>query len=760
MAPFSLGNFIVGIGANTSSTPFVVNGSISGNSDVVLGSNTQYGGLGTSSGTLVLAGTNTYTGTTIMAGNGVIQMGSSAALPSTTDVIFGVTATGSSTSLDLNGYSQQIDSLSANTNGSAFSITNNGLQLATLTISGSTTPLTKAFGGTIRDGSSPIAIAKNGTGLLALAGSNTYSGGTTINGGTLLVSHTGATGTALVTVGSGGVLAPSTGVTTLNSPVGVSAGGALLSPGFQTGSGTLNILGGLTLAASSSVNFDYGQSPSARNAVFAGSGLNLSGGSGSVAVNFTLDPNAVMQGVIPLFSWSGTGTSTFTPAASQLYLASINGSLPSGGSSTTQYSFLLDNNPSVTALTGGAGNSHQIDLYDPNLPVAQALKWATSGGAWASNVPSNAFWSGSSLRNYYVDNDNVTFADNLPTTSGTVTIASGGVQPQTLAISNTATAYTFTGGPVVGYTSLVKTGSGVATLAASNSYFGGTTITGGTLVAAGDSSLGDPSGAVQLDSKATLMAGAAGLTSSRTLNIGSGGNGTGGTFFNSGSTCTLNGAVNITGTFSKAGTGFLTLANTQFNQTAASMLNVASGTVQMIDNVNFSNSGSLTIQSGATAMLDNSNGSLGVYTTANGGGFSANVAFENGASIKGNLVLPAAMHLNFDAGTFSGAGQIQVQSRSMLNVLTNSTKANSTIGVNIHLNSLGDSSPFTKYDVSTANGNLQPTSSAACSIAGGGAVASAAGNGVLLTVSGIISGNSDLNVANDGGLGGDKADWC
>ena len=74
VAPFSLGNFIVGIGANTSSTPFVVNGSIPGNSDVVLGSNTQYGGVGTSSGTLVLAGTNTYTGTTIMAGNGVIQM--------------------------------------------------------------------------------------------------------------------------------------------------------------------------------------------------------------------------------------------------------------------------------------------------------------------------------------------------------------------------------------------------------------------------------------------------------------------------------------------------------------------------------------------------------------------------------------------------------------------------------------------------------------------------------------------------------------
>ena len=193
-----------------------------------------------------------------MAGNGVIQMGSSAALPSTTDVVFDLTGTGSSTTLDLNGNNEQVNSLSSNTNLSGFSITNNQLSsTATLAISGTTSPA-NPFSGRLLDGAGVMAISKSGTGTLWLTGSNNYSGGTNIYGGTLRVGNTSATGNGPVYVNNGGVLAASTGVVTVNGPVTVYGGGVLLSPGYQTGSGTLNILNGLTLAPSSSVNFDLG----------------------------------------------------------------------------------------------------------------------------------------------------------------------------------------------------------------------------------------------------------------------------------------------------------------------------------------------------------------------------------------------------------------------------------------------------------------------------------------------------------------------
>ena len=99
---------------------------------MVLGSNAVIGAGG--AGTLFLSGSNSYTGTTMIDGNGVVQLGSTAALPPTTDVIFGVTDASTAT-LDLNGFNQTINSLSARRSGTS-TITNSNLATpATLTIS-------------------------------------------------------------------------------------------------------------------------------------------------------------------------------------------------------------------------------------------------------------------------------------------------------------------------------------------------------------------------------------------------------------------------------------------------------------------------------------------------------------------------------------------------------------------------------------------------------------------------------------------------
>ncbi len=107
-------------------------------------------------------------------------------LPTTTDVIFGAVSNDTPT-LDLHGYNQQIDSLSEG-GAYAFSITNSGSSPSTLTISGTTSPAT-GFSGTISDGSSTIELVKENTGTLELSGSNSYSGGTYVEGGTLIVTN-------------------------------------------------------------------------------------------------------------------------------------------------------------------------------------------------------------------------------------------------------------------------------------------------------------------------------------------------------------------------------------------------------------------------------------------------------------------------------------------------------------------------------------------------------------------------------------------
>src|SRR5262249_57328658 len=90
------------------------------------------------------------------------------------------------------------------------------------------------------NGNGPVALVKSGTGTLTLSAANTYSGGATINGGTLVVAGTGsATGSGAVSVNSGGTLAGDNAGGALSGPITVASGGTL-APG--TGGTTTGIL--------------------------------------------------------------------------------------------------------------------------------------------------------------------------------------------------------------------------------------------------------------------------------------------------------------------------------------------------------------------------------------------------------------------------------------------------------------------------------------------------------------------------------------
>ncbi len=166
-----------------SDTGLSVSNSISGSGSVI-----QAG-----SGLTLLSGGNSYTGgTTISAGT--LQLGNAGALGT------GALAANGGV-LDLDGFSVTVSSFS----GAAGVVTNSGsATVATLTTnqSGATT-----FRGSLRNGARQTALSMNGSGMLTLAGINTYSGPTTVYSGTLLAAASNSLSpNSAVTVDDGGVL--------------------------------------------------------------------------------------------------------------------------------------------------------------------------------------------------------------------------------------------------------------------------------------------------------------------------------------------------------------------------------------------------------------------------------------------------------------------------------------------------------------------------------------------------------------------------
>jgi fibronectin-binding autotransporter adhesin len=107
----------------------------------------------------------------------------------------------------------------------------------TLTLGGTNTGL-NTLAPKLVDGSLPLAVLKSGIGTWQLTNANTYTGGTTVAGGRLLVNNTSGSGTGAgaVVVQNGGALG-GTGV--IGGAVTIQSGG-LFSPGNNPGVLTVN----------------------------------------------------------------------------------------------------------------------------------------------------------------------------------------------------------------------------------------------------------------------------------------------------------------------------------------------------------------------------------------------------------------------------------------------------------------------------------------------------------------------------------------
>jgi fibronectin-binding autotransporter adhesin len=144
-------------------------------------------------GSLTLNGTgSSYTGATTISA-GAIKLGAA-------DVISNSSAVNLAGSLDLNGFSETIGSLSG-----AGTITSSTSGTVTITIGADNA--STSFTGVIEKGSATsLALTKSGSGTLTLSGNNTYDGGTNINAGVLSLASANAIGSSGTISFGGGTL--------------------------------------------------------------------------------------------------------------------------------------------------------------------------------------------------------------------------------------------------------------------------------------------------------------------------------------------------------------------------------------------------------------------------------------------------------------------------------------------------------------------------------------------------------------------------
>ncbi len=440
------------------------------------------------SGVTVLLGSNTYSGGTTLNG-GMLQVGDGGSYSGSTTINGGVLQVGNGGSgASFGTVGGLLD------NGSLVFNHGDGVVFSQV-ISG--------YGG----------LTQTGTGILTLLGNNTYSGGTTIAGGTLQVGN-GGSGASIGNTNyvlNNGSLVFNHGDNVTFSP-SVSGSGSLR----QTGTGALTLLGNNTYSGPTTINSGTLQVGN------GGSGASI-GDSGSVLDNGSLVFNHTDAASVSSISGSGgltqTGAGVLTLLGANTYSGTT--TITAGVLAAGQPSLLSANS---NVVFNGAGNgaggvlqtSGTLDLATGTGPGQ--VQWTKkSGGFAAQGGPLTVNLDGGATETWGVAPFNVSgglifgsatadspviFANSINLNSGNRTIYdnAGVGGDYALMSGNLITSSSDT------TSNVTKSGNGLLILAGSNSYPGATTVSNGTLqIGNGGNSGTLGSGTVSVSSNAALV---------------------------------------------------------------------------------------------------------------------------------------------------------------------------------------------------------------------------------------------------------------
>jgi len=391
-------------------------------------------------GTLTLANDNTYTGITTVS-SGVLQIGNGG----TTGSIAGTL-----------------------TDNSAVIFNRTGSLAYNLAISGSG------------------SVTKTGSGTLSLGATNTFTGGLTVDQGTVLLTSTrgqGAT-TNTITVNSSGVfdqggLGITTGTLALNG--GSVINGSSIGPSaIDARSGSLSVQ--LATASGQLVKSTSG------TVTLSGSSPNWasSGTTGGIIINdgVLINNNLRALGSALMGTISGTGVVVNSPGTLNMAVSGTTGLLQINGGSVTGPGSL-----GVAVLIGAQGG-----LVSAGLTGTSTLTKTTSGTLVLSG--SNSYSGGT------VINGGVVQVGGGSATGSIAGNVSTGTSSAVLAF-NRSNAYTYSG-TISGSGQVKQIGSGTTTLTGIHSFTGTTSVSAGTLLLSAVSNNIANSAAIDIASGAKL----------------------------------------------------------------------------------------------------------------------------------------------------------------------------------------------------------------------------------------------------------------
>jgi autotransporter-associated beta strand protein len=553
----------------------------------------------------------------------------------------------------------------------------NGLDLIVIqnNTSGSLT-----VGSTITDnGTTSIGLTKAGVGTLALTGSNTYSGTTTINEGALQVgngSTSGTLGTGSVTNNSALVFNRSDTVTYSGSI----AGSGTLS---QSGTGTLVLDGNSTYTGSTLINSGTLQVGSGGTSGSLGTSLVTNSSILAFDRSDTVNYGGVIAGSGSLVQ---SGSGTLVLSANNTFTGSVNfnngliqaSTLNNLGSGTAlifnggglQFNGIFD--PSTRTMTFNSGGA-TLDTQGNNITLANAI--GNSGVGGLTKLGSGALTLSA----------DETYTGVTTINAGTVNLgaASGNVLAGNVVISGGVLAYSTAVNEQIADTASVTLNSGAFLLGARTETINGLLMSGGSLtigsgklvlnnastISGGTASITANSGVLQANANLTLNGGTIDLSGSTsagaTMNL-RGGTGTGIIYQNTatagatiqngnvslntaagaqtvfdiadaptvGTELTINSALTggASGGLLKQGTGVLLLGGSTAN-TYSGLTTVNAGELDLNKTAGVNAiGGSLTIAGGSVKLLASEQIGNAAVVAVNGGSFNLNGNNETVAS--------------------------------------------------------------------------------------------------------------------------------